>query len=337
MTAALFRLISMRIVRSLWWKLALSYVAITLAVVIIAMGVLGPLMGEQSFREALQPAVLELPVKRAVRLLHGRIADTPFCRQVLADLVTDLQGGDAHSTAVAEALAMTPTLSVVLAAQPKVSVAIYSATGAQLYQQQDAALPLPARWLAAIAANTDEPNSIQMVLPVDQAQMIVVRFQAQYNFWRQFGGSEKEIGFSIAFQSLFYALPGAVFGALFATWLTARLRRFSALTKAWASGDFSQRLQDQGRDELSQHADLLDRMADDLSAHLQLQQQLHTAEARNHLARELHDSVKQQCFGVGLQLHAAQAIGTGAILESKRAGRVGRHLAAPKTCGCRST
>jgi signal transduction histidine kinase len=297
----------MRFIRSLWWKLALSYVAITLAVVIVAMGVFGPLLGEQDFRESLRPAVLELPIQRAVRLLHGRINDAPLCAQVLNDLVRDLQGGDQHAAAVANHLASSPTLSALSGAQPKASVAIYDVGGASLYQRTDPSLPLPMMWLSTSAMESKGPNDIQIVLPMDQMQTIVVRFQGEYNFWRQFGESEKEIGFSIAFQLLFYLLPGAVFGALIAAWLTSRLRRFSALATRWASGDFSQRLRDTGRDELSQHADLLDRMADDLSAHLLLQQQLHTAEARNHLARELHDSVKQQCFGVGLQLHAAQA------------------------------
>jgi signal transduction histidine kinase len=298
----------MRVVRSLWWKLALSYVVITLAVVLTAMLLLAPVLGEQSFREALNPSVLELPIKRAVRLLQGRSSDADLCQQVLADLVSDLQGTDPHAKAVAENLASTPGLTPFGSAQANASVAIYSLTGAQLHLRQNADLLLPVQW--SHTTETGSPkvrDAIQIVMPMDQQMTMVVRFHARYNFWRQFGESKKEIVFSALFQSLFYALPGAVFGALFAGWIARRLRRFSNLAQAWAGGDFSQRLRDKGGDELSQHADLLDRMADDLSAHLLLQQQLTTAEARNHLARELHDSVKQQCFGVGLQLHAAQA------------------------------
>ena len=307
----------MRMVRSLWWKLTLSYLVITLAVVTTAMLVLGPWFGQQDFHEALRPTIIELPVKRAVRLLRGRnlspclasqTCDTELSQQVLTDLVNDLQGGDAHTAAITAHVANSPGLSAVRSAQPKVSVAIYSPTGVQLHVREDLALLMPTQWRQNDASTSAlDRDHIQIVMPMHAGLTMVVRFYARYNFWRQFGESGKEVAFSVVFQALFYTLPGALFGVLFGTWLSRRLRRFSAIAQRWAAGDFSQRLADMGGDELSQHADLLDCMADDLSAQLRLQQQLSTAEARNHLARELHDSVKQQCFGVGLQLHAAQS------------------------------
>ena len=58
--------------QSLWWKLALTYVVITQAVVLAAMRLLSALLGAQRFCDALRPAVLDLRRKGAVRLSRLR-------------------------------------------------------------------------------------------------------------------------------------------------------------------------------------------------------------------------------------------------------------------------
>ena len=104
------------------------------------------------------------------------------------------------------------------------------------------------------------------------------------------------------------SLVGLVFGYVTARWLTRRLRRIASAAGAWSHGDFSVVAHDASADELGGLTRDLNRMAEQLKALLEDRQQLAIVEERNRLARELHDSVKQQVFATGMQLAAAQTL-----------------------------
>jgi NarL family two-component system sensor histidine kinase LiaS len=111
-------------------------------------------------------------------------------------------------------------------------------------------------------------------------------------------------------STLLFAIIASVFGASFGL-LTARglTRRLSALTTAadaWSQGDFGVSTHDPSADELGQLARNLNRMAEQLQSLLQDRQQLAVVEERNRLARDLHDSVKQQMFALRMLLGSAQ-------------------------------
>ncbi len=97
-------------------------------------------------------------------------------------------------------------------------------------------------------------------------------------------------------------------GALTARGLVRRLKVMAATTAAWGRGDFSRRLAERPADEVGQLAGDLNQMAGDLQTLLRARQELATLEERNRLARDLHDSVKQQVFAVAMNLGAAQAL-----------------------------
>jgi len=99
---------------------------------------------------------------------------------------------------------------------------------------------------------------------------------------------------------------GAAFGSLTARGLIRRLRRLTTSADAWSQGDFSVAAHDPTTDELGQLARDLNRMAEQLQSLLQDQQRLAAAEERNRLARDLHDSVKQQMFALTMLLGSAQ-------------------------------
>ncbi len=103
------------------------------------------------------------------------------------------------------------------------------------------------------------------------------------------------------------ALVGALFGLITVHWLDHRLQTLHKITRAWQSGDFSERVKDATGDEISELAERLNHMADELQSLLAARQQLAALEERNHLARELHDSVKQASLAASLQLAAARA------------------------------
>jgi two-component system, NarL family, sensor histidine kinase LiaS len=105
---------------------------------------------------------------------------------------------------------------------------------------------------------------------------------------------------------LFAAPIGTLFGALRARSLTKRLQRLTVAANAWSQGDFSARVQDASRDEFGELTRQLNNMAQELQTHVQTKEQLATLEERQRIARDLHDSVKQQVFATTLQIGAAR-------------------------------
>jgi signal transduction histidine kinase len=86
-----------------------------------------------------------------------------------------------------------------------------------------------------------------------------------------------------------------------------RVARIGDAAQRWAAGDFSARLADASADELGRLADDLNRMALDLAALVETRAELATLSARQQVARDLHDTVKQKVFALSLQLEAARS------------------------------
>lgn len=116
------------------------------------------------------------------------------------------------------------------------------------------------------------------------------------------------VGLSLILFTMAAGIVGTVFGYFTARGLTGRLRRISSAANTWSQGDFSAFIQDRSTDELGQLAQQLNRMAEQLQHLLQTKQDLATLEERNRLARELHDSVKQQVFASTMQVGAAKTM-----------------------------
>ena len=129
------------------------------------------------------------------------------------------------------------------------------------------------------------------------------------------------IGGSLIVFTLAAGLVGTIFGYFSARGPTKRLRNVSVSTDSWSQGDFSNFIQDQSADEIGQLAQQLNRMAEQLQNLLETKQELATLEERNRLARDLHDSVKQQVFATTMQIGAARS-----LLE-QNSGTAGEHLA----------
>jgi signal transduction histidine kinase len=104
------------------------------------------------------------------------------------------------------------------------------------------------------------------------------------------------------------AIAGSVFGYLTARGITRRLKGLSTAADRWGQGDFSALAHDASEDELGQTSRQLNRMAEQLQNLLQARQKLAMLEERNRLARDLHDSVKQQVFAVAMQIGATKVL-----------------------------
>ena len=105
------------------------------------------------------------------------------------------------------------------------------------------------------------------------------------------------------FASFFLIIPSTfILG-----WLVARIinKRYLHLYKTiedWGKGDLEKRIKTIGSDEISTSFQRLNQMAEKLNQHQKKLKQLVSIEERQHLAAELHDTVKQQLFASNLQL-----------------------------------
>lgn len=116
------------------------------------------------------------------------------------------------------------------------------------------------------------------------------------------------IGGSLIFFTIAAGLGGTIFGFITARGLTRRLHRITLAANGWSRGDFSSYIQDLSGDEIGQLTQRLNRMAEQLQNLLHTRQELAAMDERNRLARDLHDSVKQQVFAIVMQLGAARSL-----------------------------
>jgi signal transduction histidine kinase len=101
------------------------------------------------------------------------------------------------------------------------------------------------------------------------------------------------------------ALVSLLFGFLTARGMVDRLQRASEVTDAWSKGDFSEFIEDPIQDEIGQLGQRLNRMALQLKELLRRREQTAVMEERNRLARDLHDSAKQQALAASFQIGTA--------------------------------
>ncbi|MBN1887542.1 MAG: sensor histidine kinase [Thermoflexales bacterium] len=99
---------------------------------------------------------------------------------------------------------------------------------------------------------------------------------------------------------------GAIFGWLASRGLRKRLGALSTAAKAWSKGDFSLTPRDKSADEIGELTRDLVNMAGQLQTLLHARDEFARVEERNRLARDLHDTVKQQTYAARMQLSAAK-------------------------------
>lgn len=109
---------------------------------------------------------------------------------------------------------------------------------------------------------------------------------------------------------LLITLPvGGLFGLITTRGLVRRIRHLETATARFADGDYTQRVQVTRRDEVGQLEEHFNRMAEQLVESISQRQAFAEQNARmverGRIARDLHDSVKQQVFAVSMQLGAA--------------------------------
>jgi signal transduction histidine kinase len=105
---------------------------------------------------------------------------------------------------------------------------------------------------------------------------------------------------------LIASVIGTLTGLLFTHNVTRRLRRITQAAEAWSTGEFAVEVRDPTHDEIGQLGQDLNGMAEQLHTLLATREELAAAEERNRLARDLHDSIKQNVFATALLVGAAR-------------------------------
>ncbi|UCH59683.1 MAG: sensor histidine kinase [Anaerolineales bacterium] len=98
---------------------------------------------------------------------------------------------------------------------------------------------------------------------------------------------------------------GTIFGAKTSSGMVMRIEQVSQVTNAWSQGDFSTFIDDSQGDEISQLAVHLNHMAEQLQQFFKKSQEMAISEERGRLARDLHDSAKQEALAASFHLGTA--------------------------------
>ncbi|QPF72436.1 HAMP domain-containing protein [Roseateles sp. DAIF2] len=283
--------------QSLWWKLSLGSIAVTLVGSTLAALLLSPVQDAHGFKQVVKPAHLRQLIEPELRVLQGRRQDRALVAQMLDAMQQRLLNVDGPEG----------YYGIRESSDPMVSLALFDDEGRRVALRENPALALPDRWqpgplrLEAVSA-----AERLLVLPLGDGGTLMVRHYARFDVWKNLRSALRDAGSFFGWMVLLMALPGIMLGVGLTWWLAYRLRRLARMTEGWARGDFSMRLADDSRDELGEHARAINQVAGQLQTHVETNRELAALQERQRLARELHDSIKQQVFATGLQLHAAQ-------------------------------
>lgn len=293
----------------LQWKLTRSYMLITVtSVIVIELGG-GWLIWYLGFREAPSPERVASLAQQTASQIAMPLQQTPRSPEVARALHTL---SEKRMTAIVIDRKMS-----VLACAPENAARV----GFPLTTQMTLPTALPSlttqAWQGGINAtrlsNTDADGSSLAVVPIINSQqqvqsVLYVRSAAPVQLKDFTNAIIATVLVSGIIVGLFAAVVGTGFGFLTARRLTHRLKAISNAADAWSRGEFSAFAPDKGEDELGELARRLNLMAGELQQLVALRQNLATAEERNRLARELHDTVKQQVFATTMQVSAARVL-----------------------------
>lgn len=158
-----------------------------------------------------------------------------------------------------------------------------------------------------------------------------VLYSAEFNPWVQF---QTILDFILMAWDMIIicSIPiGIACGLVASRYVTRQLQKMNEVTESWRQGNFDARIALPNDDVLIRHSQHLNDMAQDLELFLSLKQNIALSDERNRVARELHDTVKQKLFALGLQLAtakskpAAMEAASEHILEAETINREAQH------------
>jgi two-component system, NarL family, sensor histidine kinase LiaS len=332
----------MNIFRQLRWKLTLSYTLVTVGAFLVVLLIIGGIVYTQIFvpENVLTPqGLVEIVQKNTVPMFSPLLSKSPVDTESLNAFLRN-----PNSQITSRDFLRIGEVQFSVKTVASFTILIMGADGTLLGTSDPYFLPtikigqpfdlarvqgLEAPFNAALAGVTD-PRSLYTTRSIapgsigaDQLIMAVPVFYSSGGDKNRVVGvfvimidafpTQRDIPsniLSLASRSLLIFLLGAgilgaIFGVVFANGLAKRFKRLSSTTDAWSEGDFSTFIEDNSGDEISQLAERLNDMAKQLQNLLRRRQEMAVSEERNRLARDLHDSAKQQALAASFELGTA--------------------------------
>ena len=326
----------MKIFRQLRWKLTLSYTIVTVsAFLVILLITTGMLFGRLFLPENyLSPERLidEYRDSNGYLLFNHILSQSPVDTELLKlwfkDPTVMTSGSELFRMGALQFWASTNAAIRLVILGADGTVLVTHRAGSLEYEigHQIDAGPIPgleAPLTAALAGEKDSSRLYSVIVPNQRYVLAIPIFD-------RLGGNEDQLlgvvvvffdsyptradvpshilqlaGRSLLIFILGVGIMGAIFGLIFAHGLTSRFQKISATADQWSEGDFSRYIDDKTGDEISQFTQRLNNMAKQLQSLLLRRQEMAVSEERNRLARDLHDSAKQQALAASLELGAA--------------------------------
>jgi two-component system, NarL family, sensor histidine kinase LiaS len=343
----------MKIFHQLRWKLTFSYTLVTLSAFLVVLLIMGGVALNQVFipENFLRPEqLIEIFMNSEAPNLFGQVlSHSPVDMKLVNLLLTHPEGIitstnllnigairlSVSTNASLELLVIGPD-GILLGTSELGSIRFNSTVGVKFDIERISGLNGP--FNAALEGETDpqrlyttlEPNKkFVMATPIfnpasgEEHQVIgvIVLLLDSFPTQRDIPAHVLIIaGRSLLFFLLGTAIMGAVFGAFTANGLVKRFKRISTTADAWSEGNFSRYIDDSTGDEVAQFAQRLNNMAKQLQSLLHRRQEMAVSEERNRLARDLHDSAKQQALAASFEL------GTALTLYERDPGSAKKHL-----------
>lgn len=300
--------------KRLWCQLAISYTLLAFCAMTLLFVMLYGLDDYNDFHTAITPGVVErlvasekLTVAQAIR--DGDTEWLDKARDNIREKLINIERGSG-----------TIIYRITSSSRPEVYIQITDRND-QLLMSEPVDLPEKAADQFAAQKNLPAAKSsvtrlaengpIWVDMPITDQDRILGRLRvlyiAEFNFWVQLQSILGFLLFTWKFMIIFSVPIGIACGLVASRYVTKQLQKMNEVTESWRQGNFDARIALPNDDVLTRHSQHLNDMAQDLEMYLSLKQNLAVSDERNRVARELHDTVKQKLFALGLQLATAKA------------------------------
>jgi len=118
----------------------------------------------------------------------------------------------------------------------------------------------------------------------------------------------KSFGITVGMVLLVCLLIGSIYGYLSSRGVVRRLNELNKVAKQWAQGQFNIQIATHAGDEIDELGQNLNHMANQLQTLIKIRQQFGALDERARIARELHDTVKQQVFATQMYLSSVRLV-----------------------------
>jgi len=296
----------------LWCQLAISYTLLSFFAIILIAIMLNSINNYTNFHTAITLENVERIIESEELIVAQAILDTKSvewlnkARNNIREKLINLEQGSGSSI-----------YRITSSSSPEVYIEIIDKNGSLIFSDFDNFSNKISPYLSKIKSQYAVKNSVQWLAkngPILADKELIkhdneerighlrIVYIAEFDPWIQFK-SVMLFLFHIWGKVLLLSVPiGIICGLIASRYVTKQLQKMNEITESWRQGNFQKKISLPNDDVLMRHSEHLNNMARDLEMYLNLKQNLAISDERNRLARELHDTVKQKLFALGLQL-----------------------------------